>query len=95
MRDFGVDSNSGLLENPLTREPYVAQLTEIEKNIVDHVWRRYSAMSGTQLSAMTHLSGTPWTATYFGSGRNAEIPNDQIQQHYKELALAGRERKRA
>ncbi|WP_366409678.1 hypothetical protein [Novosphingobium sp. 17-62-19] len=53
--------------------------------IIDHVWNRYGALSGARLSALTHQSGTPWSAIYNGK-RSKVIGNDLIREHYKKLA---------
>jgi uncharacterized phage-associated protein len=77
-RVFGFrDSNS---------RAYHASLTERERSVIEHVWKRYGPLSGTQLSAMTHQKGTPWFTTYTTRGRSAVIPQDVIQRHYDGLA---------
>lgn len=67
-----------------------ANLTPSEKAIIEHVWKKYGAKSATELSDMTHQPNTPWTRAYYGRGRNASIPNEDIQAHYLALANAGR-----
>jgi len=66
--------------------PYRASLTDREKAVISHVWRRYGSLSGAQLSSMTHQRGTPWFATYAKGRRSATIPQDLIQRHYDDLA---------
>jgi uncharacterized phage-associated protein len=73
-----------------SKEPYSAQLTESERQIVEHVWRRYGRHGAFQLSKMTHQPGTPWYKAYFGRGKNTVIHPDDIKQHYTELARAAR-----
>lgn len=68
------------------------QLTPPEKNILDAVWKRYGDYSAEQLSDMTHEPNTPWSITYLQKGRNAQISNDLIMQHYRNLGRAGRNR---
>lgn len=90
------------LENPITSEdseaarvfgfsdgkafPYTAKLTDREKAIVSHVWKRYGRLSGLQLSALTHQRGTPWFNAYMGHGKNSVIEQNAIREHFEELA---------
>lgn len=67
-----------------------ADLSSSEVSVLDHVWSKYSQYSGFDLSEMTHQPGTPWSNTYFGQGRNHALSQSDIQQHFVELALAGR-----
>lgn len=48
------------------------------------VFDRYKGISGTQLSALTHKSGTPWSAVWNERGQNAVIPDEIIKRHYVE-----------
>lgn len=89
IRDFGWTSEDYLLRGPDGR-PFEANLTAAQVAVIDHVWRRYSQYSGLELSNMTHEPGTPWSNAYFGRGRNAQLSQPDIQQHFVELALAGR-----
>lgn len=66
-------------------------LTDAEKRLVDAVYSTYGHYSGGQLSAMTHRPGTPW-AIAWERGRNSEITNEMISDHYGKLAV---ERRRA
>lgn len=66
-------------------------LTDDESRLVDAVYSTYGHYSGGQLSAMTHRPGTPW-AIAWERGRNSEITNDMIAEHYRKLAV---ERRRA
>lgn len=52
--------------------------------IMDFVAGRYMPFSATQLSAMTHKPGTPWSITR-DSGQ-AIIPDPLIQEHFRTLA---------
>ena len=67
-------------------EPYSAELTDRERAVVEHVWKRYGGLSGARLSALTHQSGTPWFKTYTERGKSAPIDQGLIKQHYDELA---------
>lgn len=89
MRDFGRNAAGGLFGKS-EDEPYTALLTDSEKAVIHHVWKRYGDYSGRDLSDMTHQEGTPWSNAYFGRGRNARLSDDDIKQHFTELAIAGR-----
>jgi uncharacterized phage-associated protein len=65
---------------------YVAPLSERERAVIQHVWNRYGRLSGPQLSALTHQSGTPWFNTYTQRGKSAEIPQTEIKAYYDDLA---------
>lgn len=89
LRDFGNDMKTRLLCR-LDGRPYEAPLSESERSVIQHVWKRYGEYSGLELSRLTHQQGTPWSNAYFGRGRNAALDENEIQKHFVELALAGR-----
>lgn len=89
IRDWGF-GQSRLLENR-EKVPYSALLNNREVKIISLVWDKYRSFTGYELSQMTHQPNTPWTKAYFGRGQNAAISNRDTQEHYTELALAGRE----
>lgn len=89
IRDFGF--NSGLLYDPETKKAFSANLSKNERDVVEHVWNKYSDFSGLELSEMTHQPGTPWSLTYFGKGRNSELQNTTILEHFTRLGRAGRD----
>lgn len=89
IRDFGYNA-AGFLLGSVEGNPYEAALSDSERAIIEHVWKRYGGYSGLELSNMTHEPGTPWSNAYFGRGRNSALSQSDIQQHYIELALAGR-----
>jgi uncharacterized phage-associated protein len=90
LRDFGLNSADVLFGNG-PNAPFVAEMTADEAAIISHVWSKYGQYTGVELSEMTHKSGTPWSNSYFGRGRNAALSQADIQQHFIELALAGRQ----
>jgi uncharacterized phage-associated protein len=53
-------------------------------DILNFVAERYMLFSATQLSAMTHKAGTPWSITR-DSGLSV-IGNDLIRDHFRTLA---------
>ena len=88
IRDLGVTPDGHIRD--YSGETCQAMLDSQERQVVAHVWRRYGNLSSQRLSELTHQPETPWTQAYFGRGRNAPIYNDEVEQHYRELALAGR-----
>ena len=90
IKDYGYRGQNCTLVDPLTKEEIRESLTPQEEAIIDHVWRKYGGKSSAELSNMTHKVGTPWYKAYFGGSRNSRLSNDEIRQHYVELALAGR-----
>jgi len=89
LRDFGYDLKSGYLAGVATSQ-FNSEITQSEAAIIHHVWNKYGGYTGLELSNMTHEPGTPWSNAYFGKGRNAALSQGDIQQHFIELALAGR-----
>jgi uncharacterized phage-associated protein len=89
MRDFGRNAKDGLFGKG-DKDPFHAGITDRERSVIEHVWKRYGGYSGLELSEMTHQEGTPWSNAYFGKGRNAALDNEDIKQHFVELAFAGR-----
>lgn len=69
-------------------EPYKAELSPAERELIGAVWKRYGKLGGTRLSALTHQANTPW----FKTGRNETIDSDLIKAHYEELANQARAR---
>lgn len=88
IRDFGYNVKDRFFG--MQGERFKANLSDKEKAVISHVWKRYSGYTGLQLSKLTHQEGTPWSNAYFGKGRNAPLDQDEIRQHFVELALAGR-----
>lgn len=89
LRDVGFNTTNSLMGRSKT-EPFEVVLSSDERAIIQHVWAKYGGYSGLELSEMTHEPGTPWSNAYFGKGRNSALSQNDIQQHFVELALAGR-----
>ncbi len=70
--------------------PPTAALTDQERALIQHVWKKYGEKSAGELSDLTHQPNTPWSRAYYDRGRNAIIPNEEIRAHYLALAQAGR-----
>ena len=88
IRDFGRNASGLFGQSP--DAPYTADLSDSERAVIKHVWDRYGSYTGQQLSDMTHQEGTPWSNAYFGRGRNSRLLDDDIKQHFTDLAMAGR-----
>jgi uncharacterized phage-associated protein len=88
-RDFGLNYKGSLMGDE-SGQPICANLSQSERGVVEHVWKRYGGYTGLELSNMTHEPGTPWSNAYFGRGRNSVLSQSDIHSHFVELALAGR-----
>lgn len=88
VRDRGYDFDGELVTED---GPVRARLDEDERQVIDHVWRKYSVFTGRALSEMTHQPGTPWSRAYFSdTGRNTALDQEVTREHFTQLALAGR-----
>jgi uncharacterized phage-associated protein len=73
-----------------------SRLTERERIICDAVLANYGALSGLELSELTHQPGTPWSETRRAQGvreggsSSAVISQGMIQQHFKDVLLTSR-----
>lgn len=64
-------------------------LTPEMREVINRVYQTYRGWDGFQLSALTHLQGTPWEETYHNKGDWQEIPNFLIEDYYsKKIAKA-------
>ena len=53
--------------------------------VINQVWQAYGKMSGSKLSALTHLPGSPWHKTWErDENRFGVIPVEMIADHYRE-----------
>ncbi|WP_292085354.1 MULTISPECIES: Panacea domain-containing protein [unclassified Brevundimonas] len=53
--------------------------------IVDRVLDKYGKLSGSALSTLTHKRDTPWSKVYRDGVFNIEIPDRDIEEHYRQL----------
>lgn len=69
-----------------------------ERIVLDAVLANYEALTGPQLSALTHKPGTPWSQTRLSAGVSegescqVEIPEDLIADHYSQVLLHAADR---
>ena len=69
-------------------DPYpLIQEGELDSEVDDlmvSVFGMYRRLSATQLSALTHIKGGPWHTTYRPGKRGLVIPNELIEEHFKD-----------
>jgi len=62
-------------------------LTKRQRIVVDAMLENYGALTGLQLSELTHRKSTPWRAAREGlrdgQASNAVIPQKDIRKHFK------------
>lgn len=92
LKRYGATPVSALIhENEWRTDPdrrgpvVVSNFEESEQSIIRSVYNTYGKMSGAQLSALTHEEGSPWRQVYSRIKRGIVIPNDIIENHYREL----------
>ena len=61
-------------------------LDEVETDIIDQTFDIYGGKTGPALSRLTHMPGGPWAAVYERGSFGTNIPNDIIEDHYRQLA---------
>ena len=83
LRRYGREPVRRLISFDDSDEP---DFTTEESDLIDQVWSVYGNLSGTQLSRMTHASGTPWSVTYERSGKHGIVSDNLIEDFYKEKA---------
>jgi len=88
-KKFGRSSISGKatdvdLDSYEQYEPEITADDEETCLILDRVWRSYKPFTGWALRNKTHEPNTPWSNTYDPNVRNAVIPDEEIQSHFRE-----------
>ena len=71
------------ITQPLLDAP--AEIEGADKAILDGVFNKYGSRSGLALSSLTHSKGSPWAKTWQAYGKNAVIPQELIERHYKNV----------
>lgn len=82
IKQFG----AGPVTGPIAGDTDAQELSDESRRLISAVYKTYGHFSGVQLSNMTHQPNTPWSTTWNKAGKNAVIPNELIQTHYRELA---------
>lgn len=65
----------------------IEELDGEEQSVIDNVWRVYGSYPAFQLSALTHVDGSPWEQVY-ERGRNRVIDNERIANYFRQLLQA-------
>lgn len=58
-------------------------LAKEDLDFVNEVYEKYGHLSGVALSSLTHKPGTPWYKLYEDGVLQIEIPDHEIQTHYR------------
>jgi len=61
--------------------PKIGVNDPIVRKIADKIWKIYGALTGPQLSNLTHMPHTPWDQVYKQSHRGV-ISNELIRSHF-------------
>ncbi len=70
-------------ENEITFTPPMLSDEDIQQ-VCQMVIKRYENFSDTEIVALTHKAGTPWSICYI-EGMNAPIPNQLTEMHYRDI----------
>lgn len=71
------------------------KLDERHQTIIDSVCQHYGEWTASELSWLTHKSGSPWHQVYDGSDTNKVISDDVIEDYYhKKVQLGARQARR-
>lgn len=62
-----------------------AILSEEERALIRSVWENYGHFHAFQLSALTHVQGSPWSLAY-EQGRNTVIGRDEVRNFFLRVA---------
>lgn len=89
IKQYGYKGPNCELTDPKTNQPIEDELTSEERQVIEHVWRKYGTLPAGYLSDLTHQPDTPWSSAYL-KARNALLSNQDIRDHYVRLGLAGR-----
>lgn len=74
-KKYGSSPITGRAFNPFSQQPWVVDLDEKQKKVIEDVIGLYGNMSGAKMSHLTHKKNTPWSRTWdngFGSGNDIE-----------------------
>jgi uncharacterized phage-associated protein len=72
--------------NDLEEYPFAfEQMNPFESDLLPYIYQTYGKLHAFQLSALTHLEGTPWHTAYI-KGQNRPIDNRHIEAYFLRLA---------
>lgn len=63
------------------------ELEPEDSEFIESVWPSYKDFSALELSALTHLQGSPWSQNYNNDERSIPIPNEAIKSYYSDLIM--------
>ncbi|MGV6840618.1 MAG: Panacea domain-containing protein [Planktomarina sp.] len=63
----------------------LADIDNDDAELIGAVYENYRKFSGIKLSSLTHQKNTPWDKVYRANEIHTPIPNDLIEDHYREL----------
>lgn len=69
-------------------DPEAISVSDEDRQFLEEIYEKYGHFDGIALSYLTHQSGTPWSMVYKPGRYNIEIPDEIIQQHYREMSNA-------
>ena len=64
---------------------HTADLNPLQLSVVNFVHAVYEEFPDTELSELTHEPGTPWSDIYRSRGLDVEIPQELIEDHYRQM----------
>jgi uncharacterized phage-associated protein len=73
-----VDAHESLDTSPIESD-------EVAKEVLLHVYNKFSDMNSSALIRLTHKPGSPWTEVYKEGERGIPIGNDRIKNYYKQV----------
>lgn len=78
---FGASQVTGVIQfadNP--------DLSDVEQDMIDFIYRDYRPMGAIRLSGLTHLKGSPWDQVKRKRWGGNGIPNDLIQEYFAKMS---------
>lgn len=79
------DFKSNAVKGPLPGAENV-MFNAVEESLITDVYDKYGKYSGPQLSALTHMDGSPWSITWEKYGRSAIVSNDLIEEYFRRIS---------
>ncbi len=77
----------GAITSKISEDILSSPFSDEEESIMRGVLETHGHCNGIRLSALTHQKGTPWQKTRETLGQYSIIPDDVIQDYYKDFKL--------
>ena len=77
---------AGKVTESLDASDFIGESSE-EYGVISAVWQAYGGYTGSQLSDITHRTGSPWSRTWERKQFDS-IPVDEIKDYYCKLVAA-------